>query len=146
MKRSTDRILTTHVGSIVRPQALLDRWDANDGTPAAKSAFEQELARSVESVVRQQLEGGIDIVNDGEYGKSGWANYFYERSTGFEVRENELTEYLTLGKDRFRFTDAIEQTIPDVRKGLPVDVCVGPIVYTGHEEIKRDLANLKAAA
>src|SRR5689334_23799772 len=79
MKRSDDRILTTHVGSLIRPKALLD--SARD-----ESAHERALPPAVAAVVAQQAKAGIDIVNDGEFGKSGWANYILERTSGFEAR------------------------------------------------------------
>ena len=68
MKRSTDRILTTHVGSLIRPKALLD--SAKD-----HAAHEAALKQAVTDIVARQAQAGVDIVNDGEFGKSGWANY-----------------------------------------------------------------------
>ena len=73
MKRSEQRILTTHVGSLIRPKALLDA--GKDRVGARRDAYEQELTRSVAEVVSRQAKAGIDVVNDGEFGKSGWANY-----------------------------------------------------------------------
>jgi 5-methyltetrahydropteroyltriglutamate--homocysteine methyltransferase len=84
MRRSEHRILTTHVGSLIRPKALLERKDR-----AAGSA-EQELRQAVADIVARQAAAGIDIVNDGEFGKSGWANYVLERVTGFEPRPDTL--------------------------------------------------------
>jgi 5-methyltetrahydropteroyltriglutamate--homocysteine methyltransferase len=145
MKRSTDRILTTHVGSIIRPRSLLDQRAAMDRDPGARAAFEAGLKVAVADVVRMQAEAGLDIVNDGEYGKTGWANYFRERCRGFEERKEVLTPHLALGRDRERFVDAVEQNIPEIRTGVPAQVCVGPIEYAAQDEISRDLANLKAA-
>jgi len=86
MKRSEQRILTTHVGSLIRPKTLLDAGkDAAHGP-----AYQQELKRDVADVVAKQAKAGIDVVNDGEYGKSGWANYILERMTGFEPRPDKL--------------------------------------------------------
>jgi 5-methyltetrahydropteroyltriglutamate--homocysteine methyltransferase len=73
MKRSEQRILTTHVGSLIRPKALLDVGKDRDG--AHRDAHARELTRSVADVVARQAKAGIDIVNDGEFCKSGWANY-----------------------------------------------------------------------
>jgi 5-methyltetrahydropteroyltriglutamate--homocysteine methyltransferase len=84
MKRSEQRILTTHVGSLIRPRTLLDA--AKDRDPAHRGAYERELKGAVADVVSRQARAGIDVVNDGEFGKSGWANYSLERSSGFEPR------------------------------------------------------------
>src|SRR5215218_4517669 len=83
MQRSSQRILTTHVGSLPRPAALDDAFDrrADD-----ERAFEATLQQAVAAVVRQQVEAGIDVVNDGEFGKSSWTGYLTERLGGFEAR------------------------------------------------------------
>jgi 5-methyltetrahydropteroyltriglutamate--homocysteine methyltransferase len=86
MKRSEQRILTTHVGSLIRPKALL----AAARDPARREAYDQELTRAVAEIVAQQAAAGIDVVNDGELGKSGWANYSLERLSGFEPRPDKL--------------------------------------------------------
>ena len=86
MQRSQDRILTTHVGSIVRPQAMLDLASFRSGPPQDPVHYAEVLRESVRDVVRRQIAAGIDIVNDGEYGKSSWANYVLERISGFEAR------------------------------------------------------------
>ena len=99
MKRSDKRILTTHVGSIVRLRALLESQKANSPT------YEQELTQAVARVVEQQARAGIDIVNDGEFGKSQWANYILSRLTGFEYRPDKIFESVWLGRDRIRFAE-----------------------------------------
>ena len=83
MKRSVDRILTTHVGSIVRPPELLELANFRTGPPKDPVLYGKRLQTAIATVVRQQAEAGIDIVNDGEYGKNSWANYVLERVTGF---------------------------------------------------------------
>ena len=108
MKRSTDRILTTHVGSLIRPKSLLDH---------APEAREQELKRSVADIVARQASAGIDIVNDGEFGKSGWANYVLERITGFEPRPDTLYPAVWLGRDRERFAEFMAAEFPRGVKG-----------------------------
>ena len=139
MKRSEDRILTTHVGSLIRPKALLD--SAKDD-----ATHERELTRSVAEIVAQQAKAGIDIVNDGEFGKSGWANYILERTTGFEPRPGTFYPADWLGRDRERFKDFMAEQFPRAVTGTPGHACVGPITYRGHAKVRRDLANLKAAA
>src|SRR3954465_2015643 len=93
MKRSTDRILTTHVGSIVRPPALRELSAAassSSSDDAAKQRHETALTRLVADVVASQAAAGLDIVNDGEFGKSSWSNYVLARLTGFEPRPDRL--------------------------------------------------------
>ena len=138
MKRSDDRILTTHVGSLIRPKALLDAKD--------QAAHERELARAVTEIVALQAKAGIDIVNDGEFGKSGWANYALERMTGFAPRPDTLYPAVWLGRDRVRFAEFMAAEFPRGVTGTPGHACVGPIVYQGQASVRRDLANLKSAA
>src|SRR4051794_31560080 len=139
MKRSTERILTTHVGSLIRPAALLD---------AAKNqaGHERELARAVTEIVALQAKAGVDIVNDGEFGKSGWANYALERMTGFAPRPDTLYPAFWLGRDRVRFAEFMAAEFPRGVTGTPGHACVGPIAYQGQASVRRDLANLKSAA
>ncbi len=140
MKRSEHRILTTHVGSLIRPKTLLDAGkDAN-------AAHEAELTRAVAEVVARQAQAGIDVVNDGEFGKSGWANYSLERLSGFERRPDKLYPAIWLGRDRFRFAEFMAAEFPRGTVGTPGHACVGPIAYRGHASVRRDLDNLKAAA
>jgi 5-methyltetrahydropteroyltriglutamate--homocysteine methyltransferase len=139
MKRSMDRILTTHVGSLIRPKTLLD-------TAKDQAAHERELARAVTEIVALQAKAGIDIVNDGEFGKSGWANYALERMTGFAPRPGTLYPAVWLGRDRVRFAEFMAAEFPRGVTGTPGHACVGPIAYQGQASVRRDLANLKSAA
>jgi 5-methyltetrahydropteroyltriglutamate--homocysteine methyltransferase len=143
MKRSEHRILTTHVGSLIRPKALLDA--AKDSDPAHRPAYDQELRRAVADVVSQQAKAGIDVVNDGEFGKSGWANYSLERLSGFERRPDKLYPAVWLGRDRIRFAEFMAAEFPRGTVGTPGHACVGPIAYHGQVSVNRDLDNLKAA-
>jgi methionine synthase II (cobalamin-independent) len=82
-----DRILTTHVGSLIRPQEQLGFLAAvEQGEPIDQAAYEETLRKAVEDVVRRQAEAGIDIVDDGEMGKASWITYLYERVSGLETR------------------------------------------------------------
>src|SRR5687768_1645684 len=85
MRRSTDRILTTHVGSLIRPASLLEQFRrAQGGEPGAAEAYEAMLTRAVEEIVRQQVAAGVDVVDDGEFGKStSWSLYALTRLSGF---------------------------------------------------------------
>ena len=96
MKRSTNRILTTHAGSLPRPTELDDALERRDEGQAAWAAT---LRRSVAEVVRKQVEVGVDVVNDGEFGKSSWYLYLTERLGGFEARPPPAGQAILRGKD-----------------------------------------------
>jgi 5-methyltetrahydropteroyltriglutamate--homocysteine methyltransferase len=136
VKRSTERILTTHVGSLPRPPALLQ---------SSNGQSDDTLRRAVAEVVRQQVAVGIDIPSDGEFGKSSWATYILERVSGFEIRRDQLQPLVWLGRDRERFPEFFAQEMPNALKGAPTEVCVGPITYTGGVAMQRDIANFTAA-
>ncbi len=144
MKRSEHRILTTHVGSLVRPQELRDLAPAGQA-PKDPAQYEAVLSKATAEVVRKQAEIGVDIVSDGEYAKSSWANYILERVSGFEIHPEQLREVVWLGRDRVRFREAIVQDMPRLAAGVPTDVCVGPIRYQDHAPIDRAIANFQAA-
>lgn len=142
MRRSDERILTTHVGSLVRPADLLA---AAAAAATNESHYREVLSRTTADVVAQQVQAGIDIVNDGEYGKSSWANYVLDRMTGFEARPDTLYEAVWLGRDRHRFREFMEADFPRGAVGSPGHACVGPIRYKGHENVRRNIADLQAA-
>ena len=145
MKRSVDRILTTHVGSIPRPPELLELGGTIAGEPSDKAEYDRRLAHAVADVVRQQVAVGIDIVNDGEFGKSSWASYILERITGFEHRPDDRRVPEWIGADVERFPEHMKAEFPRVVDGIPVDACVGPIAYSGHAALDRSIADLNAA-
>ena len=88
MKRSTDRILATHVGSLIRPPQLQELLRAKQkGNGFDECAFAEALTRSVAEVVRRQAECGIDVVNDGEVDFGAWWSYVYDRLARFELRQ-----------------------------------------------------------
>jgi 5-methyltetrahydropteroyltriglutamate--homocysteine methyltransferase len=149
MKHSTDRILTTHVGSLIRPAPLQEFLRAKQvGKPYDQAAYESCLKACVTRVVREQAEVGVDVVSDGEFGKSiSWSQYVLERLSGFERRSVKPgANPFTRGVDRERFAEFYAEL--DAREGVATTVeavCVGPIAYTGEAELKRDIANFKAA-
>ena len=153
MKRSTNRILTTHAGSLVRPTRLLDLVRSQqNGAPVEQQAYEHCLKESVAEVVRQQVRAGVDIVSDGEFGKStSWSLYALKRLIGFELRPVEASANpFARGADRERFREFYaELEGGDGRTWSNVTrqdaVCIAPIQYTGLEELQRDIANFKAA-
>jgi 5-methyltetrahydropteroyltriglutamate--homocysteine methyltransferase len=149
MKRSNDRILTTHVGSLIRPQPLQEFLRARQaGRPFDAKAYDECLCRSVADVVRRQAEAGIDVISDGEFGKSiSWSQYVLERLSGFERRPVKPgANPFQRGADRARFAEFYAEL--DAREEVATrtdSVCVGPIAYTGQTELKRDIDNFKAA-
>jgi 5-methyltetrahydropteroyltriglutamate--homocysteine methyltransferase len=145
MNRSDHRILTTHVGSLVRPPDLLQAATAAREKPQEESKYFDLLRTKTAEVVKRQADAGIDVVNDGEWGKSSWANYVLDRMTGFEPTPNKLYEAVWLGRDRFRFSDFMESEFPRGAKGVPGHTCTGPIQYKGYESIRRNIRDLKAA-
>lgn len=149
MQRSQERILTTHVGSLVRPPELLARIaETSSGAGGAwrERGHDQEiLGQAVDTIVAAQIEHGIDVVNDGEFGRAHFANYILNRISGFEMRADELVPAEWMGRERERFPEYLEETFPAALKGNPVQVCVGPIRYGDHGPIRRDTARLKAA-
>jgi 5-methyltetrahydropteroyltriglutamate--homocysteine methyltransferase len=145
VKRSVDRLLTTHVGSLIRPQALRELGAAARHDAAKASSYAEEVRNATTDVVARQAQAGVDIVNDGEYGKSSWANYVLDRMTGFEYRPDTIFEPLYLGRDRVRFAEFMQAHFPRGAKGVPGHVCVAPITYTGLDAIRRNIADLKAA-
>jgi 5-methyltetrahydropteroyltriglutamate--homocysteine methyltransferase len=138
LKRSETRILTTHVGSLIRPTALVELGQTRE------HSYRDALTRATIDVVGRQVEAGIDIVNDGEYGKSSWSNYVLDRLTGFEPSGERLFEAVWLGRDRIRFHDFMKEHYPRGAAAAPGHVCTGPIGYRGHEAVRRNIADLQA--
>ncbi|HUA01290.1 MAG TPA: cobalamin-independent methionine synthase II family protein [Candidatus Aquilonibacter sp.] len=145
MKRSENRILTTHVGSLIRPKELRELGAQAKTSPEVQRRYEDFLRQSVGDVVQQQAKTGIDIIDDGEYGKPNWATYIADRVTGFQVRPNDLRPVLWLGRDLQRFPEVMAAEFPKLGAGLPARVCVEPIRYRDTGIIQRDIGNMKAA-
>jgi 5-methyltetrahydropteroyltriglutamate--homocysteine methyltransferase len=163
-----DRILATHTGSLIRPDDLLAFLAARDrGGSYDEQAYEATLGRSVAEIVERQVEAGIDVVDDGEMGKTSWITYLYERVSGLEARLVTLegASMLPPSRDRQQFPgayaqlDALDEAATrnsniaadggsrgdDPASGEVVQwVCTGPIEYDP-AAIQRDIANLKAA-
>jgi 5-methyltetrahydropteroyltriglutamate--homocysteine methyltransferase len=149
MKRSVDRILTTHVGSLIRPQPLQEFLRAKQASkPFDLQTYDHCLTRSVADVVRRQAEAGIDVISDGEFGKSiSWSQYVLERLSGFERRPVKPGgNPFQRGADRERFAEFYAELDAHEEVATRTDsVCVGPINYTGQAELQRDIENFKAA-
>ena len=156
MKRSANRILTTHAGSLIRPPALVEFVRARQQRPQTvdENAYLECLKESVAEVVKRQIQAGMNIVNDGEFGKStSWSLYGLKRLSGFELRPIQSREDnpFEKGADRQRFKDFYLELDggADGRAWSNVTrrdaVCVAPIKYTGLDELNRDINNLKNA-
>jgi 5-methyltetrahydropteroyltriglutamate--homocysteine methyltransferase len=154
MPRNASRILTTHVGSLIRPPKLVAFWRAiEDGKPYDEVAFETCLTESVSEVVRQQAEIGIDIVSDGEFSKgANWAFYVHKRLSGIAVRPATAEEAkdpmasMGGGRDHQAFAEfyAEYDAASGLAKRLGNRVVVnGPIQYSD-KQVLRDIQNIKA--
>lgn len=157
MKRSNDRILVTHAGSLPRPEDLiaLNRDEPGGEATAAR------LRTAVAEVVARQSSLGVDVVNDGELGKpmtnaadyGAWSMYVYDRLSGFERREVALKDALKeiMGESRDRrdfagyYATAAISRMAERDRPIELAVNVAPIRYTGHALVQRDIANFKAA-
>ena len=149
MKRGTDRILTTHVGSLPRPPALIEAIAAEDrGVAIDRAAYEATLKEAVAEVVARQASLGIDIVDDGEFSKRGFSVYVNERLAGYEARPKPRGIPWDGSREALAFPAFYETARPHGAGALAqVDemVCTGPIAYKGRAQLERDLANLRAA-
>jgi 5-methyltetrahydropteroyltriglutamate--homocysteine methyltransferase len=156
MKQSTERILTTHVGSLARSDSLTALLRLREeGQPYDREALARLVRESVADVVRKQVEAGIDIVTDGEQGKSGFFGYIIERFNGFErkpaapgtIRPRAAgREYLSF-PDYYAWSERIAEPFGGRSggRGHAVDTCTGPVSYRGHAAVQADIDNLKAA-
>jgi 5-methyltetrahydropteroyltriglutamate--homocysteine methyltransferase len=149
MKRSTDRILTSHVGSLIRPPELIEFLRAQqEQRPVDEAAFAKCLTNAVADVVRAQADVGVDVVDDGEFGKTiSWSQYALERLSGFERRPiSGGANPFARGADRTRFAAFYaELDARDAPATQSEAACIGPIAYTGQAALGRDIDNLKAA-
>src|SRR5215472_10369387 len=165
MKRSTERILTTHVGSLPRPADLRAMWAKETATAEDETALQTRLRSAIGEVVRAQKDVGIDIPNDGEFGKpmrastdrGAWGNYIFGRVSGFTPTSAQTIAPDTAAPgasmrivgvrwEQREFAEFYADTglgAPSTAASRPM--CAGPIAYVGHEALSRDLANLRAA-
>jgi 5-methyltetrahydropteroyltriglutamate--homocysteine methyltransferase len=147
MKTSTDRILTTHTGSLPRPKPLLDLILAREkGEPVDAARYEAECAKAIDEVVARQVSAGIDVVNDGEMSKPSYTTYIRHRVSGIEPdpRAAAKGRDIMVGRDLLAHPD-----FGSSRRNfsaLPFPGCTGPLKYKGRDALDRDIANLKAAA
>jgi 5-methyltetrahydropteroyltriglutamate--homocysteine methyltransferase len=164
MRRSTDRILTTHVGSLPRPADLREMWSKQTTGPAEET-LQSRLRSAVGEVVLAQMRAGVDIPNDGEFGKpmraasdrGAWGNYIFNRVSGFVPTPREAVAPDTAAPgasmrivgvrwEQREFAEFYDDTglgAPSTAASRPM--CASPIAYIGHEALCTDLANLRAA-
>jgi 5-methyltetrahydropteroyltriglutamate--homocysteine methyltransferase len=139
MKRSADRILTTHTGSLPRPSDLTETLEALDaGREPEPAAFEARVRRAVADVVRQQVEAGVDVVNDGEQGKVGYSTYVRHRLTGFGGQAAVPTR-----ADWADFPQAAARS--ERRSAILRPSCNGPIEWKDRGAVQKDVANFREA-
>ncbi len=148
MKRSTERILVTHAGSLARPKDLMEMLLArNDGKPYDREALPERLCSAVAEVAQKQIECGVDIVNDGELGKSNFSRYARERLSGFVERPAgpDFKPTSIFGRDMIEFPDYFNRGgRTSIGHHSRVFYCAEPLKYVGHDEVKADIENLKA--
>jgi len=149
MKTSTERLLTTHVGSLPRPDDLFDLMLARmDGNQVDEKAYEARVRRAVKESVRQQHDIGLDVVSDGEMGKVSFITYAVQRLTGIERREGERPSPFANTRETAAFPDYYKSALAEqvsARRRRARVVCAGPVAYKGHAQIAADIDALKAA-
>jgi 5-methyltetrahydropteroyltriglutamate--homocysteine methyltransferase len=158
MKTSTTRILTTHAGSLPRSDALIELNARREQGTASEEELAELLRSAVADVVRRQVECGVDIVNDGEYGKSmvndvdygAWLRYAYERLDGWEAG-GEIQERQRLYlRDHEQFPSFYEEMWAEMNRGgstsaVMTRIQTGPVRFIGHDAVARDVENLRVA-
>src|SRR6266550_8209566 len=143
MKRSTERVLTTHTGSLPRPEDLIRMMYAREeGVPVDPAALSQRVASAIAEVVRKQAGAGVDVINDGEMSKPSYATYIKDRLSGFGGTGNtfvyqDLAEFPNLAKRVFGDPGRSRRKTPG---------CNAPVSVRDAQAARDDVDNLKAAA
>ena len=156
MQRSTDRILTTHTGSLPRPADLVELLNEKEaGKSYDKAAFDERIRRAIAEIVKRQADCGIDVIDDGEHSKVNWMAYARGRLNGLEEIDAPV-RFRGATRDSITFPGAYEDmkimlaarsgSLVPKRKVRPkAQICSGPIRYVGQDELKSDIENLKLA-
>ena len=148
MYYSTDRILTTHAGSLPRPPELREMIVARaNGQPFDAAALDRQLTEAVADVVKQQVDCGLDIVNDGELSKFNFTDYVRERIAGYELRPSSGRRRLSIiARDEKKFPGYFAANQRAQALGPPtMPVCVAPLRYVGQPDLKNDIDNFTRA-
>jgi 5-methyltetrahydropteroyltriglutamate--homocysteine methyltransferase len=146
MPSSTDRILTTHTGSLPRPKPLIDLVLAREqGGDVDAAGFEAQVAKAVEDVVALQVAAGIDIVSDGEMSKPSYTQYIKHRVTGIgaDPRAAEKGRDIMIGRDMLAYPDFAARRV--AFGSAPFPGCIGELRYQDRDALDHDLAHLAAA-
>ena len=150
IQNNTDRIQTTHIGSLPRPHELLDVLKAKlNKQPYDEKDYQAKLAKAVADTVRKQKECGIDFVTDGEFSKPGFFTYIQQRLEGFEARPNQ--KLIIFQQEVEAFPEYYAEYFKTAMSGgalIPITpvICVGPVKYRGEALLQIDIDNVKAAA
>ncbi len=150
IQNNTDRIQTTHIGSLPRPHELLDILKAKlNKQPYDEKEYQTKLAKAVADTVRKQKECGIDFVTDGEFSKPGFFTYIQQRLEGFEARPNQ--KLIIFQQEVEAFPEYYAEYFKTAMSGgalIPITpvICVGPVKYRGEALVQIDIDNVKAAA
>jgi 5-methyltetrahydropteroyltriglutamate--homocysteine methyltransferase len=156
MRTSTDRILTTHTGSLPRPADLVDALNAKElGQPYSPEALNQRVSRAINEIAQRQAQVGLDVINDGEHSKVSWMAYARARLSGLTEIDSPV-RFRGATRDSLAFPAAYEdmKVMLAARSGMLVAkrtvrpkawICSGPIRYVGEAELQADIANFKAA-
>ena len=144
LQQNTDRIQTTHIGSLPRPHDVLDLLRAKfAGQLYDQNVLDAAIAKAVKESVRRQVECGIDIVTDGEFSKPGFFTYIQERLEGFEARPNQ--KLMLFQQEVAAFPEYYAQYFKEAMLGgtivpvVPV-ICVGPVKYRGEQALQKDIS------
>jgi len=141
MQHSTDRILTTHTGSLPRPDALVQALEGHDQREVERDqGAQQQLRAAVAEIVKKQVDSGISVVNDGEMSKVSYATYVTGRVSGFSDQPGP-THPQVEAREFPEFYAPRTAALATLRR----PVCVSPITWQGTDQVQRDIANLKAA-
>ncbi|MEA2978703.1 MAG: 5-methyltetrahydropteroyltriglutamate--homocysteine methyltransferase [Alphaproteobacteria bacterium] len=150
IQQNTDRIQTTHIGSLPRPHALLDIMKAKlNKQPYDEKRYQELLAKAVADSVRKQVDCGIDFVTDGEFSKPGFFTYIQQRLEGYEARPNQ--KLILFQREVEAFPEYYAEYFKTAMSGgalVPITpvICVGPVKYRGEKLLQIDIDNVKAAA
>jgi 5-methyltetrahydropteroyltriglutamate--homocysteine methyltransferase len=149
MQRSTERILSTHVGSLARPHDLLEMMrEKEHDRPYDPARFAELISEAVADVVRRQAAAGLDIVTDGEQGKVSFLTYVKERLAGFDQVEGERLLPPSWQREIDDFPEYYHSYMSKYSSAVApmrVMVCTGPVAYSGQAALATDIANLRAA-
>jgi 5-methyltetrahydropteroyltriglutamate--homocysteine methyltransferase len=149
MQRSTERILSTHVGSLARPHDLLEMMrEKEHDRPYDPPRFAELVSGAVLDVVRRQAAAGLDIVTDGEQGKVSFLTYVKERLAGFDQVEGETLLPPSWQREIDDFPEYYHSYMSKYSSAVApmrVMVCTGPVAYSGQQALATDIANLRAA-